>query len=173
MTNSIDLSTLLLLELLKKKQKRHCSPKPCCCCCCPCPPPPIPNPCPPPTLPNEPLECGIRRQTFAVGSPYVHFELGFQYFFFNTPVTFAESTNICASLGSFYHLSTVDELLAISSEITAAIGSNCPTLIWAIQNGTPTLVYIGATNGIDPIEIAASPAPPFCRAYTVCVAPLE
>jgi len=170
MTNPKDLSTLLLLlKLLKRKRKRPCAPEP----CCPCPKPPKPNPCPNPTLTNEPPECETRRQTFAMFSPYLRFDLNLQYYFFNTRVTSTEATNICASLGSAFRPPTVDELLAISSEIVAAIGSNCPTLIWATQNGALTLAYVGATNGTDPIEIAASPAPPFCRAYTVCVAPLE
>ena len=172
MTNSRDLSTLLLLlKLLHKKRRRPCPPKPC--CCCPCPQPPEPDPCPNPTLPNESPECGIRRQAFELRNPFLRFDLALQYYFFNTQVNFSEATNICASLGSAFRFPTADELLAISSEIITGIGSNCPTLIWATQNGTATLVYVGSTNGTDPIEIAAFPAPLSCRAYTICVAPLE
>ncbi|USL45887.1 hypothetical protein [Priestia megaterium] len=47
MTNSRDLSTLiLLLKLLQRKRKRPCSPEPC--CCCPCSEPPSPGPTPTP-----------------------------------------------------------------------------------------------------------------------------
>ncbi|USL45888.1 hypothetical protein [Priestia megaterium] len=62
MTNSRDLSTmLLLLKLLQRKRKRPCTPEPCCCCpcSCSCPEPPSPGPIPPPTPQPTYIEIAI------------------------------------------------------------------------------------------------------------------
>jgi len=172
MKNSIDLSTLLLLELLKKKQKRHCSPKSCC-CCCPCPQPPIPNPCPNPTLPNEPPECETRRQTFAVNSPYFDFGNNLQYYFYNTQATLTEATNLCAMLGASYRFITIQELALIN--ITNGMVPLCPMLVWATVNGTPTLVLVipspnpsNNPNLTIPVTTRSS-----CKGYVFCVTNIE
>ena len=172
MTNPRDLSlllSLLQLNLLHKKRKKTCSSEPC--CCCPCPKPPKPDPCPNPTLPNEPPICEQRRAAFEANNPHLRFDLNLAYYFFNDLSTFEEAHNRCAILGPEFRPPTIEEFNAIRNDFDAA--GLCTMLVWVttIVNGivTPTLVsYVPGQSAV----IVPTPSL-FCRAYVVCVAPIE
>jgi hypothetical protein len=121
--------------------------------------------CPLPTLPNEPAECEQNRENFAAGSPYVRFDLNFDFYFFNEQRDLQGAINHCNQLG--YRQITVNELAGISAQLTAA--GLCTMLVWTITNGIPTLAYF--VPGGQPVVV---PTPSLlCPAYFFCVLNLE
>lgn len=120
--------------------------------------------CPPVTLPNEPPECATLRDNLD-GNPQ---PLGtFEFTFFDNMVTFNEANNFCPSPNPASHLATVEELALIGTAFATSSGS-CPTLVWATNNGIPTLAYI--FQGSPPIIV---PPPSLdCRAAPICVTPV-
>ena len=176
MTNLRDLSYLLSLlqqSLLQKKRKRPCPPEPCCCCPCSCscpkpPSPPKPDPCPNSTLPNEPPECELRRQNFQAGNPYTNFDFLFEYRFFNELRDFNSSIQFCQNIvPAGFRAITVQELAIISNDSKVNGEFLCPMLVWATNNGIPTLVFF-APGSTTPVSIVPTPSL-FCRAYFFCV----
>jgi hypothetical protein len=137
----------------------HC----CGCCFTPCPPIPPPPMCPPITFPNEPPECALLRDNLD-GSTFQRGE--FEFIFFENMGSFNDAITLCSQFDPDAHLITVEEINLVSSVLGTSTGS-CSTLLWATNNGIPTLAYL--VPGSPPIIV---PPPSLdCRADTFCVRP--
>jgi hypothetical protein len=127
--------------------------------------------CPLPTQPNEPPECEQRREQFEAGNPYQNLAINLVYSFFNELRDFNTSSQFCQEIPGGFRPITVQELTSISNDLRVNQQPLCPMLVWATNNGVPTLTFV-APGSANPVTIVPTPSLN-CPAYFFCVFELE
>ena len=130
------------------------------------------NNCPPPICPNEPPECKLRRTE--INGDIFNAANGFQIAFINELQTYAQTQDPTSPLscegmfGAGFHLSPVAELEdpAVRNTLLEMFGL-CPVVVWATNNGVPTLVKI-IPGSNDPERILPTPSLS-CLAFAICI----
>jgi hypothetical protein len=110
--------------------------------------------------------CDQLRQDLDIG-PISDSQNNIIFLFKNELRNFVDSVVFCQSLGVGWRMITVEELAQISRFFIGPNGEGCGTLVWTLDNGTPTLAYVAPCNGDEVQIIRVSPLT--CLAFTICV----
>lgn len=111
-------------------------------------------------------QCRQHRAAMDIG-PIFDEDSGVFFIFKNELRSFLEAETLRIVRGLGWRIITIEELAQISYLFITPSGEKCPTLVWALNNGIPTLTYVIPCNG-NPIQIVKV-SPLICRAYTICV----
>ena len=128
--------------------------------------------CPPPICPHEPPACKLRRTE--ISGDIFNAANGWQIGFINELQTYAQTQDPTSPLscegtfGGGWHLSPVEELEipAVRNTLLEMFGL-CPIVVWATNNGVPTLVKI-IPGSNDPERILPTPSL-CCLAFSICI----
>lgn len=130
--------------------------------------------CPRATDPNEPPECEQRRIDLSNESP-IDLANGFRIFFSNqlTSGTVALTPAFCDNLtaDAAFDTPTVEDLENPFVQAELESRGICPMVVWAINNGEPTLVRL-EPGSVQPVIILPTPSES-CLAYTICIDNLQ
>ncbi|WHZ05741.1 hypothetical protein QNH48_14420 [Neobacillus sp. YX16] len=125
--------------------------------------------CPPVTdYPNEPHECRQRRIDFALDSP-IALNNGMRISFPNIIGEFPQLAT-CDNLTGDPEFSTptVEELANPFVQAELSNRDICPMVVWALNNGVPTLVRL-ESGSVQPVIILPTLSES-CPAYIFCLA---
>lgn len=123
--------------------------------------------CPPPVCCNEKPECELRRADLTSDSP-IPLDNGWTLAFVNMLDGFPQDVNICRN--TFLDdstIATVEQLNNPFVQQELVERDICPMVVWALNNGTPTLVKLSPGNS-HPVKILPTPSLS-CRAYRICI----